>query len=129
MWKKILLDKLYHYGVHGCAHKWFISYLTDRQQFVTYNGVKSRNQLIKCGVPQGSILGPLLILIYINDLASVCECIFPILFADDSNLFISGRDPDLIMRTINNELKEISLWLKANKLSLNIKKNTFHDIF
>ena len=122
---KILLDKLYHYGVRGCAHKWFISYLTDRQQFVTYNGVKSRNQLIKCGVPQGSILGPLLFLIYINDLASVCECTFPILFADDSNLFISGRDPDLIMRTMNNELKEISLWLKANKLSLNIKKTHF----
>ena len=122
---KILLDKLYHYGVRGCAHKWFISYLTDRQQFVTYNGVKSRNQLIKCGVPQGSILGPLLFLIYINDMASVCECTFPILFADDSNLFISGRDPDLIMRTMNNELKEISLWLKANKLSLNIKKTHF----
>ena len=122
---KILLDKLYHYGVRGCAHKWFISYLTDRQQFVTYNGVKSRNQLIKCGVPQGSILGPLLFLIYINDLASVCECTFPILFADDSNLFISGRDPDLIMRTMNNELKEISLWLKANKLSFNIKKTHF----
>ena len=122
---KILLDKLYHYGVRGCAHKWFISYLTDRQQFVTYNGVKSRNQLIKCGVPQGSILGPLLFLIYINDLASVCECTFPILFADDSNLFIRGRDPDLIMRTMNNELKEISLWLKANKLSLNIKKTHF----
>ena len=122
---KILLDKLYHYGVRGCAHKWFISYLTDRQQLVTYNGVKSRNQLIKCGVPQGSILGPLLFLIYINDLASVCECTFPILFADDSNLFISGRDPDLIMRTMNNELKEISLWLKANKLSLNIKKTHF----
>ena len=122
---KILLDKLYHYGVRGCAHKWFISYLTDRQQFVTYNGVTSRNQLIKCGVPQGSILGPLLFLIYINDLASVCECTFPILFADDSNLFISGRDPDLFMRTMNNELKEISLWLKANKLSLNIKKTHF----
>ena len=110
---KILLDKLYHYGVRGCAHKWFISYLTDRQQFVTYNGVKSRNQLIKCGVPQGSILGPLLFLIYINDLASVCECTFPILFADDSNLFISGRDPDLIMRTMNNELKEISIVVES----------------
>ena len=64
-------------------------------------------------------------LIYINDLASVCHCTFPILLADDSNLFKSGRDPDLIMRTMNNELKEISLWLKANKLSLNIKKTPF----
>ena len=122
---EILLDKLYHYGVRGCAHKWFSSYLTDRQQFVTYNGMKSQNQVIKCGVPQGSILGPLLFLIYINDLATVCKNTFPILFADDSNLFISGRDSDLIMKTLNEELKEISLWLKANKLSLNIKKTHF----
>ena len=119
---EILLDKLYHYGVRGCAHKWFSSYVTDRQQFVTYNGMKSQNQVIKCGVPQGSILGPLLFLIYINDPATVCKNTFPILFADDSKLFISGRDSDLIMKTLNEELQEISIWLKANKLSLNIKK-------
>ena len=73
---EILLDKLYHYGVRGCAYKWFSSYLTDRQQFVTYNGMKSQNQVIKCGVPHGSILGPLSFLIYINDLATVCKIDF-----------------------------------------------------
>ena len=99
--------------------------MTGREQFVTYNGVKSHNQFIKCGVPQGSILGPLLLLLYINHLASVCQYTFPILFADDSNLFISGNDADLIMKTLNTELKEIALWLKANKISLNIMKTHF----
>ena len=79
---EILLGKLYHYGVLGCAHKWFTSYLTDREQFVTYNGVKSHNQFIKCGVPHGSILSTLLFLLYINDLASVCQYTLPIFFAD-----------------------------------------------
>ena len=70
---KILLDKLYHHRVLGRAHKWSSSYLNDRQQFVTNNRVKSRNQLIKYGILLRSILGPLLFLIYINDLASVSQ--------------------------------------------------------
>ena len=81
----ILLQKLYHYGVRGCAHDWFTSYLANRTQFVTYNGVKSNLNNIKCGVPQGSILGPLLFLLYINDLSFACTWTFPVLFADDSN--------------------------------------------
>ena len=77
----ILLQKLYHCGVRGCAHDWFTSYLSNRSQFVTYNGVKSDLKNIQCGVPQGSILGPLLFLLYIND---------KVLFADDSK-FIYTR--------------------------------------
>ena len=77
----ILLRKLYHYGIRGNALQWFESYLKNRKQFVTYNGVSSDTKLITCGVLQGSILGPLLFLIYINDLSLVCDRLISILFA------------------------------------------------
>ena len=118
----ILLQKLSVYGVRGNALSWFESYLKNRQQFVTYNGVLSDTKILQCGVPQGSILGPLLFLIYINDLANVCTSSFPILFADDTNLFNHGKDMFSLQVALNQELANISKWLKVNKLSLNIKK-------
>ena len=121
----ILLQKLHHYGIRGCAYSWFESYLTHRTQFVTYNGAKSKKLAIKWGVPQGSILGPLLFLIYINDLHTVCKQSLPILFADDTNLFLSGKNLDDMEKLMNEEFTEIALWLKANKLSLNIKKTHY----
>ena len=124
----ILLQKLSLYGIRGTALNWFQSYLTNRYQFVTYNGESSERKKVKCGVPQGSILGPLLFLIYINDLADVCKCSLPILFADDTNLFHHGTDLSVIECEFNKELADISTWLKVNKLSLNIKK-THYMIF
>ena len=103
-----------------------VIFLTD--QFVTYNGVSSEKKEVKCGVHQGSILGPLLFLIYINDLSDVCKCSLPILFADDTNLFYHGTDLHVTENSCNKELADISKWLKVNKLSLNIKK-THYMIF
>ena len=124
----ILFKKLEMYGIRGLALNWFKSYLVNRCQFVEYNGVKSDEKVITCGVPQGSILGPLLFLIYINDLSQVSDKIFSLLFADDSNMFTSGKQVDTLIETMNSELEKVIEWLNVNKLSLNLKK-THYMIF
>ena len=123
----ILNEKLQCYGICGLALLWIKKYLNNRKQYVSYNGVKSNLLTIKCGVPQGPILGPLLFLLYINDIANVSEKIFLLLFADDSNAFISGSDINDLILEINNELKQLVIWLNINKLSLNIVEiHVFH---
>ena len=121
----ILLTKLETYGIRGVAKKWFSSYLSNRYQSVCYNGVTSSRKKISCGVPQGSILGPLLFLIYVNDLAKVCNELFTVMYADDSNLFKNGKSLNNLEHIINKSLADISYWLKLNKLSLNIDKTHF----
>ena len=121
----VLLKKLYYYGIRGNALEWFESYLSGRQQYVTYNGYTSSTKYITCGVPQGSILGPLLFLIYINDLQKVCNLSTPILFADDKNLYYKSHDQSILEKQINDELRQVSLWLKVNKLSLNVSKTPY----
>ena len=121
----ILLHKLSHYGVRGKALEWFRSYLTNRKQYVFLNEHASDLRHINCGVPQGSILGPLLFILYINDFYRSSQVLSFILFADDTNLFFSHSDHKVLTDTVNNELKKISQWIRANKLSLNLQKTNY----
>ena len=110
-----------HYGIRGTSNDWFHNYLCGRQQYVVINGTKSSLKSIQCGVPQGSVLGPLLFLIYINDLPS-SEDFFTILFADDTTFQLSGNNMPSLFEKANTELAKAADWFAANKLTLNIKK-------
>ena len=113
----IILEKLYYYGIRGSAHDWMKSYLSNREQYLVYNETASNAIPVNCGVPQGSNLGPLLFLLYINDLAFVSPKMFAILFADDSNFFATGNDINELAYVVNTELNSIVAWLNANKMS------------
>ena len=113
---------MYHYGIRGVAHDWFCDYLKNRTQLVSYHNIQSNYADISCGVPQGSILGPLLFLIYINDMAFVSTQLFSVLFADDTNMFGTDDDLEALIVNVNTELEKIVKWLNANKLSVNIDK-------
>ena len=122
---KILLDKLKHYGIRGIAWGWISDYLSNRKQFVTYNQCKSEMNNVNIGVPQGSILGPLLFLLYVNDLPTISSHLNFIQFADDTSIFIKGKSILDISRTMSSEMRNVTEWLKNNKLTLNLSKTNF----
>ena len=119
----ILINKLEYYGIRGSPLNWFKSYLQDRQQYTNINGTLSSLEYMKCGVPQGSILGPLLFLIYINDIVQSSSILKFILFADDTTIFFSGKPSPSFQNTLNIELDKVNSWLNCNKLSLNVEKS------
>ena len=109
-------------GVDQAAIRWFLSYLSGRTQRCNVNGKLSTARDLRCGVPQGSILGPLLFLIYINDLPSCLLAAAPRMFADDTNITLSAKTLTDLKQALTPELSNLSCWLKANKLSLNVAK-------
>ena len=121
---KILLAKLNNYGVRGIALEWFRSYLTGRSQYVSYKDTNSDSLFISCGVPQGSVLGPLLFIIYTNDLPNSLKHSQCILFADDTTVFKSSHNINDAITSIESDLGNLYDWFCANKLSLNVGKQT-----
>ena len=121
----ILLHKLEHYVIRESVLAWFKSYLSDRKQYIHLNGVDSEMKGITCGVPQGSVLGPLLFLIYINDLPNISKKLKFYLFADDTNIYLESHDLQSLEKTMNKELEKLFEWLCINRLSLNISKTNF----
>ena len=119
---QILLAKLNHYGIRGVSDDWFKSYLSNRNQYVSINGYESGLAAINCGVPQGSVLGPLLFLLYINDLNQAIKFCKVHHFADDTNLLCLRNSIKKLNKLINADLKHLGNWLNGNKISLNVKK-------
>ena len=126
---EILLSKLKACGITGTAHQWITNYFRNRIQFVQTGNTKSNALRQICGAPQGSILGPLFFILHINDLPACSNELEFILFADDTSIFFEHSDLDVLTSHLNDQLNNVSTWLKANKLSINVKKTKRLVIF
>ena len=121
----VLLHKLNFYGFRGVANTWFRNYLTSRRQYVAIRGEHSSHKEISMGVPQGSILGPILFILLINDLPNASKLFFTLLYADDTTLKISSSDLQFLYKTANSELEKLTDWFRANQLTLNTSKTKY----
>ena len=122
---EILLKKLFYYGMRGTELEWFKSYFSDRQQSVKVSNTKSSFLPINISIPQGSTLGPLLFILYINDIINVSNKLKMYLYADDSVILMSGKDINNIICLMNEELENINKWFRVNRLTINSKKSNY----
>ena len=122
---KVLFNKLYQYGIRGLALDWIKNYLQNRKQFVIYNNAQSSFGNISMGVPQGSILGPLLFILYVNDLPNVSSKLSFTQFADDTSIFITGKNLKDMSNLMTDQMKRVTDWLKINMLTLNVSKTNY----
>lgn len=121
----LLLKKLEHYGIRGLVLDWLTSYLNHRKQYVQLNNITSDLYDVICGVPQGSILGPKLFILYINDICNVSKLFKFVIFADDTNIFSSHENIHTLSRLVSTELDKLHVWFSINKLSLNVSKTNY----
>lgn len=120
----IMLEKMESFGVRGVGLKWLKSYIRNRSQYVQVGDAMSKPADITCGVPQGSIVGPKLFIMYINDICKVSNILKYVIFADDTNIFCSNDCLQRLMEKVTVELGKLKLWFDVNKLSFNLKKKT-----
>ena len=114
------------YGFRGIPHSWFTDYLTNRKQFVKVGEAESNKLQMLCGVPQGSTLGPLLFLLYINDISNCSDKLSFRIFADDTSVFYSCKNVNELETVMNDEIQALLKYCAINKLSVNFKKNKFY---
>lgn len=117
--------KSFTFGIRDPAYHWIKSYLSHRMQFTSINDIYSSHQYINCGVPQDSVLGLVLFLLYTNDLPCSSNKLNFLLFADDTTIYVQGHDPLASLDTLNQELTHVSDWITCNKLSLNYLKTNY----